>query len=82
MKKYLLTSICTLVLSLLGAFGLNQNSVNSNANSIATDTVENVQYIDENQSLQNDNQKKAAKLNADLKQLQLIKKGLQSRHPC
>ena len=68
MKKYAITSICTLVLSLLGAFGLNQNSVNSNANSIATDTVENVQYIDENQSLQNDNQKKAAKLNADTKE--------------
>lgn len=64
MKKYAITSICTLVLSLLGAFGLNQNSLNSNANSIPTETVENIQNIEDNQSLSGDNQTNAAEANA------------------
>lgn len=63
MRKYAITSICTLVLSLLGAFGLNQNSFNSNADSIATDTVENIQNIENNQSLTGDNQTNAAEIN-------------------
>jgi len=65
MKKQLITSICTLVLSLLGAFGLNQNSLNSNADYVATDTVEDIQNIDNNQSLYGDNQTNAAEADAD-----------------
>jgi uncharacterized protein YkwD len=64
MKKFAITSICTLVLSLLGAFGLNQNSLNSNANSISTGSVENIQDIENNQSLPGDNQTNAAELNS------------------
>jgi len=52
------------VLSLLGAFGLNQNSLNSNANSIPTETVENIQNIEDNQSLSGDNQTNVAEANA------------------
>jgi len=51
------------VLSLLGAFGLNQNVINSNADYIATNTVED--YIKNNQSLTGDNQTNVAKANAD-----------------
>lgn len=60
MKKYAITSICTLVLSLLSAFGLNQNSINGDANSIATESVENIQYIEDDKNLPGDNQTNAA----------------------
>jgi len=65
MKKQLITSICTLVLSLLGAFGLNQNSLNSNADYVTTESVEDIQNIDNNQSLNGDNQTNAAEAYAD-----------------
>jgi len=65
MKKQLITSICTLVLSLLGAFGLNQNYVNSNADYVATDSVEAIQNIENNQSLNGDNQTTVAEADAD-----------------
>lgn len=65
MKKQLITSICTLVLSLLGAFGLNQNTLNSNADYVATESVEDIQNINNNQSLYGDNQTNAAEADAD-----------------
>lgn len=62
MKKQLITSICTLVLSLLGAFGLNQNYLNSSADYVVTESAENTQNIDRNQSLYGDNQKNATEI--------------------
>jgi uncharacterized protein YkwD len=64
MKRLFITSVCTLVLSLLGVFGANQNSMNltngSGTNSLTTDVVENVTNIEDQQSLPSDNQINAA----------------------
>lgn len=45
MKKFIVSSICTLVLSLLGAFGVNQNVVNKNTNSIPAEVTESATNI-------------------------------------
>jgi uncharacterized protein YkwD len=60
MKKFIVTSACTLVLSLIGAFGFNQNLLSFgeeiNTNSVTTRVVENVTDTDSNQSLSSDDQ--------------------------
>jgi uncharacterized protein YkwD len=68
MKRFIITSACTLVLSLFGAFGANQNLLNSdganNSNSDTTKVVENVTNTENNQSLPSDTQTTAADIAA------------------
>ncbi len=59
MKKYIVTSLCTLGLSLLGAFGTNQNLLNlvneSNAKNNTTEVEQNIANTEDQQSLPSDN---------------------------
>lgn len=59
MKKILITSVCTLVLSLLGAFGADQNSINlskANLDTNTTQVVENVNDKNTNEKQSDSNQ--------------------------